>query len=312
MVKEEFTLPSCDKRTQLHAVRWLPEEPPRAVLQISHGLAEHILRYELLAEFLTGRGFAVVGNDHLGHGASAAPGAPRLYFGPAGSWNTAADDLYALRREEGARFPGLPWFLLGHSMGSFLARTYLIRFPGTVDGAILMGTGQPAPALIAAGRAAVAAEIRRHGERSPSPALAGRLFGAYNRPFAPTRTDFDWVASDPAAVDAYNADPLCGETPSAGLLREMADGIAFITRQKNVEKMNKNTPVLFLSGSEDPVGERGKGVERAYRSFQRAGVRDVSRKLYPGARHEILNDACRRAVMEDLAAWLEKRLPGGA
>ena len=309
MVRNEFTVPSCDKKTALHVVEWLPGESPRAVLQISHGVSEYILRYGDFAKFLTARGFAVVGNDHLGHGQSVAPGAPRLYFGPAGSWNTVVDDLYALQRLESRKFPGLPYFLLGHSMGSFLVRTYLIRYPGTVDGAILMGTGQMSPALVAAGRAIAAAESVRVGEENSSPIIQRLAFETYNRAFAPNRTAFDWVSSDAAAADAYVADPYCGENPSVGLFREMLEGIAFITRQRNVEQMNRNTPVLFVSGGEDPVGERGKGVERAYQSFRRAGVRDLALKLYPGARHEILNDTCRMEVYGNLAAWLLARLP---
>lgn len=307
MVKREFTVLSRDGKTNLHTVEWLPEGSPRAVLQIAHGVSEYVLRYGDLAAYLAERGFAVVGNDHLGHGQSAAPGAPRLYFGPAGGWDAVVDDMEALRRREGKQFPGLPYFMLGHSMGSFLLRTYLIRYPGTVDGAILMGTGQMPPALTAAGRAFCAAECRRLGEEGYSPAAQKLAFGAYNKAFAPNRTAFDWVSSDPATVDFYVSDPLCGENPSVGLLREMLRGIAFITKQSNVERMNRNTPVLFVSGGEDPVGEKGKGVLRAYRSFQRAGVRDVSMKLYPGARHEILNDFCRREVYRDLSDWLLAR-----
>lgn len=309
MVKREFTVPSRDEKTDLHAVEWLPEGTPRAVLQIVHGVSEYVLRYEEFAAYLTERGFAVVGSDHLGHGLSVASGAKQLYFGPAGSWNTVVDDLETLRRRTGERFPGLPQFLLGHSMGSFLARTYLIRYPGTVAGAILMGTGQMAPAMVAGGRAFCALECRRLGEEGRSPAVQKLAFGAYDRAFAPNRTAFDWVSSDPAAVDAYVADPYCGENPSVGLFREMLGGIAFITKQSNVERMNRNTPVLFVSGAEDPVGEKGRGVLRAYRSFQKAGVRDVSRKLYPGARHEILNDFCRQEVYGDLYDWLLERLP---
>ena len=151
MVRNEFTFPSADGRTGIHAVEWTPDMALRAVLVLSHGVSEHILRYEPLAAYLTERGFAVAGHDHLGHGLSVAAGAPRLYFGPRGSWDWAVQDLYARRELAGQRFPGLPVFLLGHSMGSFLARTYLIRYPGTVAGAILMGTGQMPPALVAAG-----------------------------------------------------------------------------------------------------------------------------------------------------------------
>jgi len=309
MVKNEFILPSRDKRTALHAVEWLPEGRTRAVLQISHGVSEYILRYGDFAEFLTARGFAVVGNDLPGHGQSVSQGEPRLYFGPAGSWDTVVDDIYELHRMESQKFSGLPYFLLGHSMGSFLVRTYLIRYPGTVDGAILMGTGHMSPALVAGGRAIAAAESRRVGEKNSSPTIQKLAFETYNKVFAPNRTAFDWVSSDDSTVDGYVSDPYCGENPSVGLFREMLRGIAFITRQRNVERMNRNTPVLFVSGGEDPVGERGKGVRRAYQSFHRAGVRDLTVKLYPGARHEILNDTCRMEVYGDLVAWLLARLP---
>ena len=145
MVQNEFVFPSADGKTGIHAVDWVPETAPRGVLLISHGVSEHILRYGPLASYLTERGFAVAGHDHLGHGTSVAAGAPRLYFGPKGSWSWVVQDLYARRELAGRRYPGLPVFLLGHSMGSFLARTYLIRYPGTVAGAVLMGTGQMPP-----------------------------------------------------------------------------------------------------------------------------------------------------------------------
>ena len=312
MVRSEFTFPSADGRTSIHAVEWLPDGPVRAVLQISHGVAEYILRYEPFAAYLTERGFAVVGHDHLGHGASVAEGAPRLYFGPRGSWDWVVEDLYTRRCLAGKRFPGVPYFLLGHSMGSFLARAYLIRYPGTVDGAVIMGTGHMTSAFVAAGRLFVGREIRRVGETRPSDAVTKLSFGTYNRAFAPNRTAFDWVSADRANVDAYIADPLCGGNPSMGLFREMLSGIAFMTRPENLRKMNANTPIFFVSGSMDPVGEFGRGVRRACRSFQKAGMREVSMKLYPGLRHEILNEACREAVYADVCRWLERHIPAVA
>ena len=191
----------------------------------SHGVAEYILRYEPLAAYLTARGFAVVGHDHLGHGASVAEGVPRLYFGPPGSWDLVVEDLYTCRRHCARRFPGVPLFLLGHSMGSFLVRTYLIRHPGTVDGAILMGTGHMRPGFLAVGKAFAAHEIRRLGAERPSSAVARLSFGAYNRTFAPNRTAFDWISANAANVDAYVADPLCGGNPTMGLFREMLRGL---------------------------------------------------------------------------------------
>lgn len=308
MVCNEFTFPSADGKTAIHAVEWLPEGQPRAVLQISHGVAEYILRYAPFAEYLTARGFAVAGHDHLGHGDSVAQGETRLYFGPKGSWDWVVADLYTRRNLLGKRFPGIPCFLLGHSMGSFLARTYLIRYPGTVDGAIIMGTGQMSPATISAGRAIAALEKRKVGECQSTPLVDRLAFGAYNKRFAPTRTGFDWLSLDPGNVDRYIADPLCGGNPSLGLFLEMLGGLRFISRRENLRKMNANTPILFVSGAMDPVGDCGKGVQRAYRSFQRAGARDVSIQLYPELRHEILNEACREDIYRDLYRWLSEKL----
>lgn len=308
MTRNEFTFPSADGKTPIHAVEWLPEGPVRAVLQISHGVAEHILRYEPFADYLTARGFAVAGHDHLGHGDSVAPGAARLYFGPRGSWKWVVDDLYTRRNLAGKRFPGVPCFLLGHSMGSFLARTYLIRYPGTVDGAILMGTGQMTPALIAGGRALTAVERRKAGEEHASPIVDRLAFGSYNKHFAPNRTGFDWLSLSPENVDDYLSDALCGGSVSTGLFQELLGGLAFISKPENLKRMNANTPVLFVSGAMDPVGGCGKGVRRALRSFERAGARDVSIRLYPGLRHEILNEECREEIFEDLYQWLCSKL----
>lgn len=309
MVRNEFTFPSADGRTAIHAVEWLPEGDVRAVLQISHGVAEYILRYEPFAEYLTARGFAVAGHDHLGHGGSVAEGAARLYFGPRGSWSWVVDDLYTRRQLAGKRFPGVPCFLLGHSMGSFLARTYLIRYPGTVDGAVLMGTGQQSPALIAGGRAVAAAESARIGEDRASPLVEKLAFGAYNKRFAPNRTANDWLSVSTENVDRYLADPLCGGTPTSGLFREMLGGLTFIAKPENLKRMNLNTPILFISGEMDPVGDCGRGVKKAFRSFQKAGVRDVSLQLYPELRHEILCEDCRETVYGDIFQWLEARIP---
>ncbi len=308
MVQCEFAYPSANGRTDLHAVEWLPEGAPRGVVLLSHGVGEHILRYAPFARVMTQRGFAVVGHDHLGHGTSVEGDAPRLYFGKEGSWQYLVEDLYARRKLAAERFPGVPCFLLGHSMGSFVARTYLIRCPGTVDGAILMGTGQPPAAVTAAGRAAAAAEVRLRGETAPSPRLERLIFGGYNRRFAPNRTELDWLSVSCENVDAYLADPLCGGTPTAGLFREMLGGIAFISKTENLRRMNLNVPVLFVSGSADPVGENGKGVRRAYEHFKKAGVRDVTMKLYPGLRHEILNEHCGGEIAGELAAWMEEHL----
>ena len=309
MVRNEFTFPSADGKTSIHAVEWLPDGEIKAVLQITHGVSEYILRYEPFAAYLTEHGFAVVGHDHIGHGESVAPGAARLYFGPKGSWDWVIRDIHTLRNLAAQRFPGIPYFLLGHSMGSFAARTYLIRHPGTVDGAVIMGTGQMAPALLAGGKlyATCAAAIK--GEDYCDPMVDKLSFDTYNKIFAPNRTAFDWLSVNEENVDWYISHPLCGGSPTLGLFREMLGGMQFIAKPENLKKMDLTTPILFISGEMDPVGDCSKGVLLASRSFEAAGVQDVSVKLYPELRHEILNETCRETVYDDVCRWLLSHIP---
>ena len=305
---QEFRYPSARSGHTIYAQELCPDTPPRAVIQIVHGVAEHMGRYEEVSRFLAVHGFLVCGEDHLGHGKTVEDGSYG-FFAPKGGWDLVVRDVRRLRELEGEKYPSLPYFLLGHSMGSFLARTYLIRYPGTVAGAILMGTGQMVPAVLAAARVLAAEEARRVGEDHASPLVTKLAFETYNRRFAPNRTAFDWLAANEESVDRYIADPLCGGDTTTGLFREMLSGIACVTKQENLRKMNLNTPVLFISGEDDPVGDMGKGVRRAYAAFRRAGVRDAELKLYPGLRHEILNEADRETVYEDVCRWLERRLP---
>lgn len=230
-----------------------------------------------------------------------------VYFGDKDGWRHAVEDMEELRRRTAKVFPGVPYFLFGHSMGSFLSRTHLIRYPGRLDGCVLCGTGHMSPALIAGGKLIADREIRRLGRKAYSAKADQLAFGAYNKPFAPNRTRFDWISASEANVDAYIADPLCGGDTTLGLFRDMLGGLGIITKQANIERMDKDLPVLFIAGDQDPVGEMGKGVRRAYQAFRKAGVRDVSIKLYHGLRHEILNEASRRYVYQDVLDWLETR-----
>ena len=304
MVKNEFFYPSADGRTQIHAVEWLPDGEVLAVLQIAHGLAEYVLRYETFAAYMTKRGFAVVGNDHLGHGQSAAPGAAPLYFGPKGSWSWVVEDIRRLRVDMGGKYCGKPYFILGHSMGSFLLRTYLIQYPGTVDAAIIMGTGHQSATMTGSGSALAKVLGLRGAEDRPSDLVDQLIFGAYNKQFAPNRTAFDWLSVNEENVDRYAADPLCGGKPALGLFREMMWGLALIRKMDNLKKMDVNTPILFAAGEQDPVGGNGRGVKRVYESFREAGVVDVTLRLYPGMRHEILNENGKEQVYQDIYEWL--------
>ena len=304
----EFTFPSKDGVHKCHASLWTPGDGPRAVVQIVHGVADYMGRYDHFARYLADHGFVVCGEDHLGHGRTVDDG-KYGYFGKKDGWMLVTADVRQLRRLMGEKYPDVPYFLMGHSMGSFLARTYLIRYPGTVDAAVIMGTGQMPLPMLQAARALAEEECRRVGEDQVSPLVDKMAFGAYNKRFAPNRTEADWLSLSQANVDAYLADPLCGGTATVGLFREMLGGLGFIRRRENLRRMNLNTPVLFISGEQDPVGDMGRGVRRAYDSFRRAGVRDVSLRLYPELRHEILNEACGEEVFQDIYQWLTEKTP---
>ena len=305
----EYSFPSSDGKTLIHVNQWRPlSVPVRGVVQIAHGVAEYGRRYEPFARFLCANGFVVTAHDHLGHGLSVADGAPRLYFGPEGGWDLVVEDMAALQARTARLFPDVPYFLFGHSMGSFLTRTWLIRHPGLVRGAVLCGTGQQQPLLLAAGRKIVDGEIRRLGPAATSARATELIFGAYGRAFAPNRTPYDWLSANQENVDTYMADPLCGGDVTLGLFRDMLGGIAFIGRAANVEKMDKACPLLLISGDQDPVGDMGKGVLRARDLYRRAGIQDLSCKLYHGLRHEILNEKSKKFVYQDVLDWLCQRL----
>ena len=305
-ITSEFFFPSSDGKTLIHVNQWTPSERRiLGVVQIAHGVAEYGARYAPFARFLCGHGFVVVANDHLGHGQSLIPGGPMVYLGEKDGWWNVVDDMECLRSRVAKVFPDRPYFLFGHSMGSFLSRTHLIRYPGRLDGCILCGTGHQSPALIAGGKLIADREIRRLGKKAFSARADDLAFGAYNKAFAPTR--IDWVSASEENVDAYIADPLCGGDTTLGLFRDMLDGLSYITRQSNMDKMDADLPVFFIAGDQDPVGDMGKGVRKAHDCFKKAGIRDLSIKLYHGLRHEILNEASRQYVYRDVLDWLEAR-----
>ena len=306
----EFTFLSSDGKTQLHAMQWLPVETPRAVLQISHGVAEHIGRYDGFARYLNEQGLAVVGHDHLGHGGSLPEGGTPVYFGDGTPWETVVADIQLLHEQLRREFPGVPLCLMGHSMGSFLARSYLIRYPGTLRAAIIMGTGWQPQAKLAGGRAVAEVVCAAQGPSSASKLVNDLAFGGYNKAFAPNRTGYDWLSADSENVDRYIADPLCGADATVGLFRQMLHGLRFNQRQSNLRRMDADTPVLFVAGDKDPVGSCGKGVIQSHEAFRAAGVRDCTLKLYPGLRHEILNEKPQRdQITNDIETWLLSKLP---
>lgn len=308
-VNQEFRFPSADGTTTLYGRTWAPEHgAPRAILQLVHGIAEHIGRYDRFARFMSDHGYLVCAEDHLGHGNTPENAEDLGYTADKDGWGKMTDNVRALHERIAPQYPGIPYFILGHSMGSFLTRSYLIRYPGTVDACALLGTGQQPESVLKAGLAACRLEQIRLGKRGRSKLLQSLCFGAYNSQFKPNRTESDWVCSVDEVVDAYIADPFCQVMPTVTLMRDMLTGIRFNQQAENLAKMDKTTPVFFLSGDQDPVGSNGKGVRAAYQSFLDAGCGHVRLKLYPGGRHEMLNEHNWQDVYDELLSWFDQQI----
>ena len=304
---EDFYFDSAYQGKKIHALICRPDTTPVCVVQIAHGIAEHIERYRDFMSFLAENGIVAVGNDHLGHGKSILEKDDQGFFAEENGWKYVVDDMAGLRNIVRKEYPDLPYVMFGHSMGSFLTRTYLIRFPDKYDGAIISGTGhQPAPVAFAG--YALANAACRSGPRKLGNTLSKVAFGSYCKQIKEPRTFYDWLSRDNAVVDKYIADPLCGFTPTNGLFRDMMGGIRFITDQKNIDKMNRDKPVYFMSGAEDPVGEYGKGVEKAYDAFCKAGLKNVTCRIYPDGRHEMLNELNKADVYNDILTWLKENI----
>ncbi|MBR6398033.1 MAG: alpha/beta hydrolase [Lachnospiraceae bacterium] len=304
----DFFYPSSTGSTEIRARICVPEGAPKGVVQIAHGIAEYIGRYEAFMLFLAENGYVAVGNDHLGHGQSAARLDERGFFAERDGWDYVVRDMKRLRDQVREEYHDLPYIFFGHSMGSFLTRTFLILYPDLYDAAILSGTGQQSPALINSGYLAAEMLTRLKGPHASGKMLNDMAFGSYCKKIDNPVTEFDWLSRDPVTVEKYIADPLCGFVCKCSLYRDMMGGLKFLTNQRNIDRMNKEAPVYFMSGAEDPVGDYGAGVKKAYKAFCDAGLRDVMIRLYPGGRHEMLNETNREDVMQDILNWLNDRI----
>lgn len=305
-MRTDFTQTSLGVGT-LHCCRWTPTGEIKGIVQIVHGIAEYIERYDDFAEYLCSLGYMVVAEDHMGHGQSVNGRGVKGYFH--GGWFRAVDDSYQLLRSTMKANPGIPYVLFGHSMGSFMARTILCRYPGSgVSAAVICGTGWQPRGILTVGITACKLVCKAIGEEKPSQKLENMVFGGYNKKISNPRTPYDWLTKDETVVDAYIAHPMCGFTPCCGLLRDMMQGISYIEKPQSLDVMNKELPVLFIAGEEDPVGSYGKGVEQTAEHFRKAGMKNVTCKLYPNDRHEILNETDKQTVYQNVSGWLSQVL----
>lgn len=306
MKKEEFYFDSRDGKSKLHAVRYLPDLcPVTGVLQIVHGMAEYVERYEEFAAFLTERGFVVTGEDHLGHGKSVPEGGNFGYFCEQDPATVVVRDVHRLKKMTQSLFSSVPYVILGHSMGSFILRNYLCRYGSGIAGAVIVGTGMQPERLIALSKGVAATQKLFCGGKDVSRLIDKAAFGSYNKRIENPRTTFDWLSRDEENVDRYIEDPLCGFTFTVNGFQTLFELVSRIQKPENLEQVPEDLPILMVSGADDPVGEYGEGVRRAYDSLKKAGVKDVALKLYDKDRHELLNETDRAQVWQDIYEWLE-------
>ena len=312
-----FTLTTADG-VDLFVYCWRPSggpknDQPKAVVQIAHGLAEHAARYARLAEALNAAGYVVYANDHRGHGRTAKSAADLGFFAERDGWRKCVDDLWQLNRHIAAKHPGLPIVLLGHSMGSTLAE----QFMGDPDrgnalaGVVLSGANGKPAFMAKLGRAIVRAERARLGPRGKSKLVQSLTFDAFNKNFAPARTAFDWLSRDPAEVDKYVADPLCGFPATVQLWMDLLGGWAAVSRAAHRNRVPKSLPIYLIAGGRDPVSGNTRQLGPWMADYRAAGLLNLTHKFYPEARHELFNESNRDEVTTNLIVWLDHVIAPG-
>ncbi|MCQ2451962.1 MAG: lysophospholipase [Oscillospiraceae bacterium] len=302
---EEFHIPSANKVNTLYLRRWMPEGTVRATIQIAHGISEHIRRYDDFCRYLCSLGYAVYINDHLGHGKSYGEPENKGFFAEKKGWNAVIEDMHQVHQRSCMDYPELKHLLFGHSMGSFLSRCYLFTYPSDFQAVVLCGTAHMPPALPMAGKL-LAGCFALFQPKGRSKLINSMAFGSYNRKIDNPQSEYDWLTREASFVQAYMEDPDCGYICTNSLYRDMMGGILSMQKESNLRKMKTDLPVLFIAGSMDPVGDYGKGPAKAAEAFRRAGLQKVTLKLYPGCRHELLNESNRTSVYKDVADWLEQ------
>jgi len=314
MVQNETYFESHDG-TKLYLYRWIPDVKPKAVLHIVHGMAEHAHRYRRLAEKLTSTGIEVWAADQRGHGKTAdlkvngiKTGGILGYCADGKSYDIVTKDVHALNIEI-RKTVSVPIFLLGHSWGSFISQNYIEEYSNNliINGCILSGTKGPGDFLIKIGMPFLTLLAALCGKRKGSRTARAMADGQYNKPFKPNRTQFDWLSRDEEEVDKYIADPLCGFLCSSGFYRDIARLLNKIHNNEEMAKINRHLPVYVFSGSADPVGGMSASTTVLVNAYRNLGISDLEFVLYPGARHETLNETNREEVIENLLSWINKR-----
>lgn len=308
MLTTTFTISAKDKK-EIHCVKWEPKikKEPIAIVQISHGMAEHKDRYFDLAKILINQGMIVYANDHRGHGKNIKNEAELGYFDDIDGWNKVVEDMHELTLKIKKDYPKTPIVLLGHSMGSFLTRTYIQKYGNEINGAILSGTASSS-LKTKFGIILTKREIKKIGKKEKSYKLDKLSFGSFNKQFQPNKTDFDWLSRDEESVKKYVNDPYCGFICTAGFFKDLLYGISIANDLERVKTTPKELPIFVISGEKDPVGENTKSVLKVLKLFKKAGLKNVKHKFYKDARHEILNEINKNEVYSDIINWINSEV----
>ena len=300
----DFYFNSKDGKTKIRALMWIPKNEIKAILQISHGMLEHMERYDHFGNYMASKGILVVGNDHLGHGSSVTSEEDRGYLYK--DWHALIEDMHNLMVIIREKYPGVPYFLLGHSMGSFLTRYFITVYGKEIDGAIIMGTGQQPRALIMFGLLLTHFIALFKGWKYRSKFINYLVLGENNKKFKPAKTKSDWLTRDEKIVDAYLSDNRIDFIFTLNGFNNLFRLILQMNDKSQINNISKDLPLLLVSGQNDPVGDFGKGVHKTYNMYKALGMKNISMKLYAEDRHEILNELDREQVYEDILRWIEK------
>lgn len=304
MIKEETYFKSSDGITSIHAAEWIPDSEPKAVLQICHGMIEHIERYDEFARYLAERGYLVVGNDHLGHGKSVIDEQHLGYFAENDGNLCVIEDMHFIYDTVSRKYPGVPYYLLGHSMGSFITRMYISMYGDDLSGVIIMGTAFKPPFVTSFGMKLCSLMAKSKGWLYRSEFVDSLGVGGYNKEFG-NKDGKDWLSVNEVNVEKNLADPLCNFRFTLNGYYNLFATLNYVCKMKNIESINKKLPVLFVAGEKDPVGDFGKGVKKVRDMFISAGMEDVQIKLYRNDRHEILNEVDRVDVYNDIIKFMQ-------
>lgn len=307
MKKYTEKIASTDSKNDLNVIIWETEKEPIGVLQIVHGMAEYIDRYDNFAKYMTEHGFNVIGHDHLGHGHSVSDERDYGFFAEENGDKFIIEDMHSVTQYAREKWEDLPNFILGHSMGSFCLRQYLTKYSNDVFGAIIMGTGWIPSAAALLGKTIATNTCKSKGSHTVNPLLIKLTLEPYNKPFAPARTNCDWLSRDEKQVDLYVNDKLCGFDFTAGAYKDFFTILEKIAKNRQLIGMRKSLPILITSGSVDPVGGK-KACEKLNAQYKRCGINDVTLKLWDNDRHEILNELDKSDVYQYIYNWLKSKI----